>query len=289
VLAGRAHDAAADIALLSVRPTTASVGQVVEVRSGAYKRFAPMPLYLIAEAIAPKPHPCGPRNKQGKPAGLCEPVLPGPPHTTSFHFVGRLDFRHNPRHVRLHFRVPPLPAGIYELVIYCDPCHRGPGGALITDTSPSLRVTPAPLPVPRLPHRPGWHVISTGSNPAPPSAAIVTAATIRLRHDPDGASSLPPLWALEHLPTSGIIVQAVNYGLQRDRNHPPRHLPLTIRGAPLEHGFEGVSRHYSFVRVPARVHGWTVEVYVWFGTPEPTAAQLGRADQEVDRLVFPHH
>jgi hypothetical protein len=66
-------DARADIALLAVRPAVARVGQVVEVRAGAYKSFAPMPLYLL---------------------------------------VGRLDFRRHPRDVRLVFRVPRVVPGV---------------------------------------------------------------------------------------------------------------------------------------------------------------------------------
>jgi hypothetical protein len=133
-----ALDANADVALLSVRPTTAKVGQRVEVRAGAYKQFAPMPLYLVARAEVPKPHPCGPKTKEGKPSGFCELVLANPPHGARFHFVGRLDFRRHPRNVQLDFRVPPVAAGMYEFVIYCDPCQRGSGGTLITGLAPAL-------------------------------------------------------------------------------------------------------------------------------------------------------
>jgi hypothetical protein len=113
------------------------------------------------------------------------------------------------------------------------------------------------------------------------------AATIPLTHDPDGAQTLPPHWALDRLPATGIIVQAVNYGRQRIPNYPPRRLPLTIRGASIERGFEGVASRYAFVRVPARVQGWTVEIYVWFGRSSPTQAQRARAEAEVERLVIP--
>ncbi len=136
-----AVDARADIALLSVRPTAARVGQVVEVRSGAYKRLPAMLLYLVPKAQVPKPYACGPKTKDGKPTGFCEPVLKAPPHERPFRFVGRLDFSRHPRNVRLLFHVPRVPPGVYQFVIYCDPCHRGEGGTLITSTSPSLRVT----------------------------------------------------------------------------------------------------------------------------------------------------
>ena len=52
---------------------------------------------------------------------------------------------------------------------------------------------------------------------------------------------------------------------------------LTIRGKPIYHGFEGVPRRYGYPVVLARVHGWDVEVYVWYGRSSPTTAQ--RTDQ----------
>lgn len=64
-----ASSARADIGLLSVRPAKARIGQAVEVRSDAYKPFAPMPLYLVPKAKAPKPFPCGPKTQgESQPA-----------------------------------------------------------------------------------------------------------------------------------------------------------------------------------------------------------------------------
>lgn len=144
------------------------------------------------------------------------------------------------------------------------------------------------LPAPRVVPAPGWHVITTGDNPQPPSAAVLTAATIPLAHDPDGAAGLPH-WAIAHLPPSGIVVQALNYGAVRpSKRVPPLRLPLAIRGLRLLHGFEGVSARYAyFVVGPGRVHGFQVGVYVWFGRAHPTAAQRARAGAEVRRLRFP--
>jgi hypothetical protein len=33
----------------------------------------------------------------------------------------------------LRFRVPHVPPGRYQLVVYCDPCHRGRGGTLVVN------------------------------------------------------------------------------------------------------------------------------------------------------------
>lgn len=126
-------------------------------------------------------------------------------------------------------------------------------------------------PPPRLRPVPGWHVISTGLT-SPPSAAQVMAATIPIRLDPGGANALP-ISTIRALPPAGIIVQAGIYGRSVMKNSPPTPLPLTIRGRPIYHGFEGVPRRYGYSVVLARVHGWDVEVYVWFGRSSPTSAQ----------------
>jgi hypothetical protein len=116
--------AAADIVIIAVRPPAARAGQVVRVEAGAYKAFAhPMPLYLVPVARVPK------RSR-----------FPAPPRGYPFTRVGSLDFSRHPRHVTMRFRVPRLPRGRYELVIYCDPCRRGPGGTLIKDVTAVLRV-----------------------------------------------------------------------------------------------------------------------------------------------------
>jgi hypothetical protein len=135
--AALALSAQADIALISIHPTVARVGQLVEVRAGAYKTLPRMPLYLVAKAHVPRPRRCGPN---GATVGLCGPVLRAPLRPPRFRFLGRLDFRHHPRDVRLRFRVPRVRPGLYELVIYCDLCYRGRGGSLIADASRSLRV-----------------------------------------------------------------------------------------------------------------------------------------------------
>jgi hypothetical protein len=116
--------AAADVVITAVRPATARVGQVVQVEAGAYKAFArPMPLYLVPVGRVPK-----------------RSTFPAPPRGYPFTRVGSLDFSRHPRHVTTRFRVPRLARARYELVIYCDTCHRGRGGTLIKDVTAILRV-----------------------------------------------------------------------------------------------------------------------------------------------------
>jgi hypothetical protein len=79
------------------------------------------------------PHPCG-------AGALCDTVLPRPPRRAPYLLVGVLDFRRHPHRVRVSFRLPRLAAGVYEFLIYCDLCHRGPGGTLISNPSARVRV-----------------------------------------------------------------------------------------------------------------------------------------------------
>jgi len=116
--------AAADVVITAIRPATARRDQVVQVEAGAYKAFArPMPLYLVLVARVPK-----------------RSIFPAPPRSYPFTRVGSLDFSRHPHHIAMHFRVPRLGRGRYELVFFCDPCHRGRGGTLIKDVTAILRV-----------------------------------------------------------------------------------------------------------------------------------------------------
>lgn len=125
--------ARADIGVISVKPAQARPGALVTVVAGAYKPFPSMPLYLVPRARVRPPHPCGPN-------ALCDTVLPRPPTAAPYLRVGTLDFHTHPRQVEAVFRLPRLPPGLYELLIYCAPCHRGPGGTLISNPSALIRV-----------------------------------------------------------------------------------------------------------------------------------------------------
>jgi hypothetical protein len=68
-------------------------------------------------------------------------VKPRPPVEPPYHFLGRFRCTHtdSPQPfgdggywtASLTFRVPDVTPGRYQLVIYCPPCHQGPGGKLV--------------------------------------------------------------------------------------------------------------------------------------------------------------
>jgi hypothetical protein len=135
-LALAAASARADIGVISVRPVHARPGEVVTVVAGAYKAVPRMPLYLVPRARVRPPHPCGPN-------ALCDTVLARPPRHAPYLLAGLLDFRRHPRRVVVRFRLPRLSPGVYEFLIYCDLCHRGPGGTLISNPSAIIHVEPS--------------------------------------------------------------------------------------------------------------------------------------------------
>ena len=72
---------------------------------------------------------------------------PRPPNRPPYHFLGRFRCTHTdvPQPWgdggywtgTLTFRVPSVPPGRFHLVIYCPPCHKGPGGNLVANTGTS--------------------------------------------------------------------------------------------------------------------------------------------------------
>jgi hypothetical protein len=123
--------AAADVGLI-LRRNVVAVGDRLTVWGGCDR----MPVYLVSERYT-------------KRAGFywTSSVVRQPPQGRFFHFVGRMrctgkmhylgDMSHFPAgdwsswDGYLTFRVPRVAHGRYQLVVYCDPCHRGPGGTLV--------------------------------------------------------------------------------------------------------------------------------------------------------------
>lgn len=70
---------------------------------------------------------------------------PRPPSGLPYHFLGRFRCTHTDRPqpwgqgrywtATLTFRVPTVSPGRYQLVFYCAPCHKGPGGTLVKNNT----------------------------------------------------------------------------------------------------------------------------------------------------------
>jgi hypothetical protein len=122
--------AVADVGLI-LRRAAVSAGERMTVWGSCFR----MPVYLVGAEYA-------------KQARIYEnnPVVARPPRGREFRLLGRMVCTNQMHYIGdypngdwsswngyLTFRVPQVPAGRYQLVVYCEPCHRGPGGTLIVN------------------------------------------------------------------------------------------------------------------------------------------------------------
>ena len=122
-----AFAAALAAALMLAAAAQADVGltlTTLSVRSGGLLRghgnAVGMPVYLVPERLAPRPHSC-----HGGTA-FCRPRSwkpPGKPYVFLGRMPGRFG-RHTVRDVRFAFRVPSVRPGRYQVVFWCRPCGR---------------------------------------------------------------------------------------------------------------------------------------------------------------------
>jgi hypothetical protein len=122
---------AADVGLI-LRQAVVSTGDRMTVWGPCDR----MPVYLVRESYARRVGFYYDSLRLGRA-----------PTSSAFRFLGRMvctgrmhyigDMSHYPSgdwsswNGYLSFRVPRLPHGRYQLVVYCDPCHRGRGGTLV--------------------------------------------------------------------------------------------------------------------------------------------------------------
>jgi hypothetical protein len=149
------------------------------------------------------------------------------------------------------------------------------------------RALPVTAPPARLPAA-GWHVGSARLSGAGCAGCVQTAswaATIPYR---DAASELPPHRTMAVLPPTGIVVHVTRSWEPSPPAWVHRVRPLRIAPGAVTTSFEGNTTR-------ARVSRWTgstwragsyVDVWVLFGKPTPTRAQLRRAQSELERAVF---
>jgi hypothetical protein len=158
-------------------------------------------------------------------------------------------------------------------------------GALAT---PSGSAAPAPTGLGFLP-APGWSVLQNGGDGTAVRPAVAVAANVELSPD-DDANGLP-LSTLETLPPGGVLIVAsfISRGeAYYDRYFPSRTLPL--RSGDASRGIEaGVQirpeEPLGEYELRAAVNGYDLDLNFYFGTPQPTAAALAAAQQQLDRLV----
>jgi hypothetical protein len=134
----------------------------------------------------------------------------------------------------------------------------------------------------------GWHVgagrvhACPGVKAASCQSVSSYAATVRWR---DCASCLPHK-TVAALPAGGVALQLL---LSRERRRPkwmrPLRWPPRIVGA--NGPFEGLPTRIGVFQTIGIVHGYTAYLFVFFGRPSPSRAQLNLAHAELTTVSFP--
>ena len=140
---------------------------------------------------------------------------------------------------------------------------------------------------PRFRAAPGWYVGSkrmrscVGGTRARCVQAEAWASTVPYR---DCANCVPPHNTLAGLPPDGIIIQLID-ARERPPYGPFRSWPPQLHASQVHGPFEGEPSRFSVVQLVARSRdGVEHSLFVWFGRPHPTAAQLARANAELQTV-----
>lgn len=133
----------------------------------------------------------------------------------------------------------------------------------------------------------GWDTFQTGAT-QPPQAVSATAANVRL--GPDALSGTFPWQTVARLRSGQTLFQATFYtrgdNTGVDAQFPARSLPLSLDDAVSGASLEGQPPNVSADRLVARVNGWNLDLFVFFGGRATTAARAA-AQKELNRLVVP--
>jgi hypothetical protein len=137
----------------------------------------------------------------------------------------------------------------------------------------------------------GWDVGAAGGGEVQVNdTAEAWASTVPYRNEP---RDLPPSTTLETLPGDGIVIWV---GVNRDNRFPPDvpasaravSLPLQLADASEPSAYEGTVGNTSLARLWGRVGDeLDVDLWVFFGRPDPPPEQRARAQAMLDRLRLP--
>jgi len=159
-------------------------------------------------------------------------------------------------------------------------CALAGGGGAAASPSASLA-----LPPPTLRPAPGWVVVRpTRAEQPGVYASMLVAAT---RRDVAVLHPFAPFTGLKRLSSRGILVWATTIG--RGRSGFARiKWPPVLSAFRVDHGWEGqpapnIQQRLQF----GAVHGWDLDVRVYFATQHPDKRLLQKAQAELRRLLPP--
>jgi hypothetical protein len=134
----------------------------------------------------------------------------------------------------------------------------------------------------------GWDTFQTGAT-APPQAASATAANVKL--GADALSGTFPWQTVATLRAGQVLLQATFSSAGEvagvDAKFPSRSLPLSLDDAEPGASLEGQPPNVSAYRLVARVNGWNLDLFAFFGGERVTPGARASAQEELDRLVVP--
>jgi hypothetical protein len=157
------------------------------------------------------------------------------------------------------------------------------GGAA---TSPAASKR-GPLPAPSLRPSPAWFSVTTGSSNIPTLAPSVWAVTAR--SNPAALAPFDFPQNLRHLSRNAVYVWATTAGRGGpDFTFKRAEWPLRLSRFRLDHAWEGQPAPNVQQRLRwAAVHGWRLDVRVYYATQHPGKQLLRAAQQELNRLLLP--
>ncbi|HEX2111030.1 MAG TPA: hypothetical protein VHF67_05710 [Gaiellaceae bacterium] len=187
-------------------------------------------------------------------------------------------------------------------VLYVETGDRVPSRSVLTDVNEllaSLTVEPgdffygtvAPA---RFPRRAGWFVGTSGADEARAEGEFTTSWASTIPYA-DEWNALPPFETLERLPRDGVVIWL---GLSRSNRFPPRpegdemfparEPPFSLDEFERRGGWEGQVRDLPEYLLWGTTEGqYNVDLRVYFGRPDPTAAMLAEAQAMLHGLALP--
>jgi len=145
----------------------------------------------------------------------------------------------------------------------------------------------ASLPPPSLRPSPAWLSVTTGSSNVSRLAPSVWAITAR-----SNLAALAPFNNfdnLRHLSRSAVYLWATTSGRGRpDATFKRAEWPLRLSDFRIDRAWEGQPATNVQPRLRwVAVHGWHLDVRVYYATQHPSKQQLRAAQQELNRLLLP--
>jgi hypothetical protein len=155
------------------------------------------------------------------------------------------------------------------------------GGAARSASVGASRAEPGFTPIP------GWHVLPVGSMTGPIGRSE-SAANVRFSKGDVGSSA--PVKTVAALPKRGVLIWAQFQATGRpttDRGFPLRRLPLRLNEASVSATPEMFASPGKVLHLDARARGYDIFIYIFFGSPKPSAATRAAANAQLAKLYLP--